>query len=176
MELTKKQKTTKYFCYCLIILLVDLLQNTHGLLPEIFGARCFLLLPVAVILAVGEDFFAGALIGLLSGLLWDLSSATHLGFNCIFLAVVCLFVSVLASNITRDTFITNMAFSLVVIILYCFIYWLCFIIIKGVDGGGLTLFSFYIPCGIYTMAASPIAWLLLRPAKLKLNHTSKQLF
>lgn len=176
MELTRKQKTTKYFCYCLIILLADLLQNTAGLFPEIFGARCFLLLPLAVILAMGEDMFAGAVIGLFAGLLWDLTGAVHLGFNCIYISVICFLASALVSYITRDTFITNILSSAVAIIFYCLLYWLFFIIIKGVDGAELTLFTFYIPCAIYTLIITPVLWFILKPIKAKLNHQPKQDF
>lgn len=176
MELSKKQKTMKYFCYCLIILLADLLQNTGGLFPQIFGARCFLLLPLAIILAMGEDIIASAFMGLFAGLLWDMSGAVHLGFNCIFIAVVCFLSSALVTYIVRDTFITNMICAALVIILYCFLYWLFFIVIKGVDGGETTLFSFYIPCAIYTLILTPVIWLIMKPVKAKLNFVKSQEF
>lgn len=176
MELTRKQKTIKYLCFCLIILLADLLQNTIGLFPQIFGARCFLLLPVAVILAMGEDILTGALLGLFAGLLWDLSAAVHLGFNCIYFAVICLLSSALVSYIARDTFITNMISSAVSIVLYCIIYWLCFIVIRGVGSGEMTLFSFYLPCAVYTAALSPVLWLMLKAVKRRLNREQKQNF
>lgn len=176
MELSKKQKTMKYFCYCLIILLADLLQNTGGLFPQVFGARCFLLLPLAIILAMGEDIIASAFMGLFAGLLWDMSGAVHLGFNCIFIAVVCFLSSALVTYIVRDTFITNMICAALVIILYCFLYWLFFIVIKGVDGGETTLFSFYIPCAIYTLILTPVIWLIMKPVKAKLNFVKSQEF
>lgn len=176
MELSKKQKTMKYFCYCLIILLADLLQNTGGLFPQIFGARCFLLLPLVIILAMGEDIIASAFMGLFAGLLWDMSGAVHLGFNCIFIAVVCFLSSALVTYIVRDTFITNMICAALVIILYCFLYWLFFIVIKGVDGGETTLFSFYIPCAIYTLILTPVIWLIMKPVKAKLNFVKSQEF
>lgn len=174
MELTGKQKTIKYFCYCLLIILADLLQNTAGLFPEIFGARCFLLLPLAVILSMGEDVTAGTLLGLFAGLLWDLTGAVHLGFNCIYIAAVCFLSSALVTYIMRDTFITNMISSGAAIVFYCLLYWLFFIIIKGVDGGELTLFSFYIPCAVYTAALTPVIWLVLRPVKRRLNREKQQ--
>lgn len=176
MELSKKQKTMKYFCYCLIILLADLLQNTGGLFPQVFGARCFLLLPLAIILAMGEDIIASAFMGLFAGLLWDMSGAVHLGFNCIFITVVCFLSSALVTYIVRDTFITNMICAALVIILYCFLYWLFFIVIKGVDGGETTLFSFYIPCAIYTLILTPVIWLIMKPVKAKLNFVKSQEF
>ncbi len=176
MELSKKQKTMKYFCYCLMILLADLLQNTGGLFPQVFGARCFLLLPLAIILSMGEDIIASAFMGLFAGLLWDMSGAVHLGFNCIFIAVVCFLSSALVTYIVRDTFITNMICAALVIILYCFLYWLFFIVIKGVDGGETTLFSFYIPCAIYTLILTPVIWLIMKPVKAKLNFVKSQEF
>lgn len=174
MELSTKQKTKKYIIYCLIIILADLLQNVSGLFPEIYGARCFLLLPIAVIFAMGEDILGGTFIGLFAGLLWDLTASVHLGFNCIFIALMCFVASALSSNITRDTFITNMISSSVTIILYCTVYWLFFIIIKGVKGGEDTILSFYIPCAIYTLVLTPILWLILNPLKQKLNLIKKQ--
>ena len=83
MDLTRKQKTIKYICCCLLILLADLLQNVSGLLPEIGGARCFLIIPAVIILSFGESEISAALLGLFAGFLWDMSSAVHMGFNCI---------------------------------------------------------------------------------------------
>jgi len=173
MELTKKQRTIKYFCYFLVIVLTDLLQNVSGLFPEIAGARCFLLLPAAIIFAMGENILAGSLIGLFAGLLWDLTGAVHMGFNCIFILLFCLIASALTTYITRDTFITNMIMTAVTIIFYCLIYWLCFIVIKGSGNETAILFRFYVPCAIYTAVLSPVLWLILNPMKRKLNHIQK---
>ncbi len=170
MELTKRQKIKKYVFYCLIITAANLFQNTAGLFPEIAGARCFFLLPASVFLSVGENEKSGAFLGLFAGLLWDLSSGVHMGFNCIFLMIICFLTSALTSYIARDTFITNILLSSFVTILYCLIYWLCFIIIKDVDGAEMTLFSFYIPCMIYTAVISLLLWLITTPIKRLLNN------
>lgn len=174
MELTQKQKINKYICYCLILTLVDLIQNVAGLSLEIFGARCFILLPVAVIFAMGEDIFAAAVIGLFAGALWDITSAVQMGFNCIYIALMCFVAAALTSSIARDTFITNMIMCITTISIYCTLYWLLFIIIKGVDGAQDTILSFYLPCGIYTTLASPIVWLILNPIKKRLNFAKKR--
>lgn len=169
MYLTTKQKTIKYVCYCLILIAADLLQNTQGLFPQIFGARCFLLLPLAITIAMGEEIIAASFLGLFAGLLWDITAPVHLGFNCIFIAVVCFLSSALATYIVRDIFVTNMICCAVVTVLYCLLYWLFFIVIRGVDGGEYTLYSFYLPCAVYTFVISPLIWLIMRPVKRKLN-------
>lgn len=169
MDLTRKQRTTKYICCCLLILLADLLQNVSGLLPEIFGARCFLIIPAVVILSLGEDELTASLLGLFAGFLWDMSSAVHMGFNCIFFAVICFISAALVNRLIRDTFITNMLLSITAIILYCLTYWLCFIVIKGVEGGEGTILSFYLPCAVYTAAITPIVFIIYKPIKKKLR-------
>ncbi len=168
--MTKKRTVLKFFIYALIILLCDLLQNTSGLFPEINGARCFLLLPVSIILSMGEDEKYGAIIGLFAGLLWDTASGVHMGFNCIYIMIMCFFSCALVTYIARNTFITNMVCALLTTGIYCIIYWLFFIIIKGVESAEMTLFTFYIPCMLYTFVMTPIIWLILRPLKNKFKE------
>ena len=161
--MSKRQQTIKYIFYCLIILICDLLQNVSGLFPEIYGA-------VSIILAMGEDERNGALLGLFAGLLWDLTSGVHMGFNCIYIMLMCFFSSALVTYIARNIFITNIVSITVTTVLYAFIYWLFFIIIKGVSGGEMTLVTFYLPCVIYTLVLTPIIYLILKPIKRKLNQ------
>lgn len=171
--MTRSQKIAKYSLYCGIILLLDLMQNINGLFPEILGARCFLLLPASIILAMGEDERTGAMLGLFAGLLWDLTSGVHMGFNCIYIMFMCFLSSALVTYIVRDTFITNMIAVVVTSAVYCLIYWLLFIIIKGIDGAEMTLLTFYIPCLIYTLAVSPILWIIFNPLKKKYQSIEK---
>lgn len=171
MELTKKQLTIKYVCYCVMIIVADLLQNVSGLFPEIAGTRCFLLIPLAVFLASGEDFLAGSLLGFFAGLLWDLTSPVHMGFNCIMIALFCFITSVLITYIARNIFVTNLIASTLSTAIYVIFYWLFFIIIKGIDGGYDTLFYFYIPSAVYTAVVSLLIWAVLKPIKKHLNKS-----
>lgn len=172
MELTKKQRYTKYICFGVMLVLAELLQNISGLLPEILSARCFIMIPALIVIVIGEEEIPAAVIGLLSGMLWDLTSGVHLGFNCIFFAVLCFGISALMNRLLRDTFITNMLMCAIGTILYCIIYWLCFIVIKGINGAQNTIFTFYLPCAVYTMAITPIVYAVIKSIKKRLQ-TSK---
>lgn len=169
MELSYRRRVVKTTVYAILIALAALIQNTSGLTAEIGGARCFLLIPVCIIIGVGEDERLAALLGLFGGLLWDLSSPVHMGFNAIFICIMCFISSSLVTYIVRDTFITSIIFSDVSIALYSILYWLFFIVIKDIRGAELSLFTFYIPSAIYTAAAAPIIRLSLKPLKKKLN-------
>lgn len=169
MDLSYKQRTLKVVIYLVLTALAALIQNTAGLTLEIGGARCFLLLPVCMILGAGEDERFAAVIALVGGMLWDLSTAVHLGFNAIYMCIMCFFGAALITYIIRNTFITNFIFSTVFIIIYCILYWLFFIIIKDVRGAELSLFTFYLPSALYTIVVTPFIYLILRPIKNKLN-------
>lgn len=170
MDLKYQNKVTKTIVYFIITAVAALIQNTAGLTIEIAGAKCFLLIPVCIILGMGEDEFFAGMLGLFSGILWDLTSAAHLGFNAIFLCIVCYLSAMAVTYIVRDTFITAAVFSVMAIFIYSLLYWLFFIIIKGVNGAELTLFSFYIPCAVYTAIITPIVWFCAKPIKKKLTN------
>lgn len=170
MESKRKHTAIRYTLFCALILFADLLQNTAGLLPEIFGARCFLIIPALIILAISEEEITACLLGLFAGALWDMLSGVHMGFNCIFFAALCFIASALVNSLLRNTFITNMLVCGVSTVLYCVTYWLCFIVIKGVQGGELTILSFYLPSAVYTMAITPIVYFIYRPIIKKLKR------
>ena len=175
MDLSYKQRTLKIAVYLLLTACAALIQNTAGLTLEIGGARCFLLLPVCMILGAGEDERFAAVTALIGGMLLDLSSAVHLGFNAIYMCIMCFFGAALITYIIRNTFITNFIFSTVFILLYCFLYWLFFIIIKDVRGAELSLFTFYLPSALYTILATPVIYFSLKPIKRALNKPIKTL-
>ncbi len=87
MDLSYRKKITKTIIYILIIAAAAIIQSTEGLAIEIGGARCFLLLPVTIILSMGEDEGFAGVLGLTGGLFWDLTSSVHLGFNAAFLCL-----------------------------------------------------------------------------------------
>ena len=173
MELSSKQKSVKTAVYMLIIAVIALIQNTAGLTVEIAGARCFLLLPVCIILGTGEDEGLAGVLGLFGGLLWDMTSAVHSGFNAIFMCVICFICAALVTFIIRNTFIANFIFSAFAVFAYAFLYWLFFIIIKGVNGAELSIIKFYFPSALYTAALFPLLWVCIYPVKKRLNTPAK---
>lgn len=173
MELSSKQKGIKTAVYLLIIALIALIQNTAGLTIEIGGARCFLLLPVCIILGMGEDEGLAGVLGLFGGLLWDMTSGVHLGFNAIFMCIVCFISAALVTYILRNTFIANLIFSVFTVFAYVILYWLFFIVIKGVNGAELSIIYFYFPSALYTAALFPLLWVCIYPVKKRLNAPAK---
>lgn len=172
MELTKKDRTIKYALYCLVIVAAALLQNTGGLFPVFGGARCFLLVPVAVLLGLNEDEGVAAALGFFAGLLWDVTAAQHKGFNCIFLMLVCYVSAATVVFIFRNTFWLNIIWCTAATLMYCLLYWLLFVVGKG-GGAGYVLGVFYFPSAVYTILASPLLFIILKPLKTRLNKVQQ---
>lgn len=173
MELTKRDKTIKYSVYAVVILTAALLQNVGGLLPQVFGARCFLLIPVAVLLSVSEEEKAAALLGLFAGVVWDAVSAQHRGYNAVFLMLVCYGASALVTFIFRNTFWFGVLCAVFAALLYVLVYWLLFVLPHAGQGAGSALGLFYLPCFVYTAVLSPLLMLLLSPLKTRLNKSEQ---
>lgn len=173
MELTKKQRTIKYVLYCAMLLVANLLQNTGGLFPSVFSAHCLLLIPLAVTLAMHEGELEAGLLGLFAGLMWDLVSADHLGFNSIFLTLCCVFAAYAAGHWIRSVYLTDLVMCILFSVLYCFLYWLLFLVIFENDKNYASLWTFYLPSAVYTavMSAAVVFFtrLIRKNALQKLN-------
>lgn len=169
MQLTQRERKIKYLIYCIVILAAALVQNVSGLWFEINSARCFFILPVVVTLGIDEDERISALLGLFAGLLWDMLSAQHMGFNIVFIMLACYVTSALVSYIFRSTYWVNVICSVAVTLLYCFVYWLLFVLLKGSDGSAIIFLQFYLPCFIYTSIMGLGICALLLPLKHRLN-------
>lgn len=170
MNLTKRERTIKYAVYCLLILGAGLLQNAGGAFLELGRAKCFFLIPVAVSLGIDEDERGSALLGFVAGLLWDMVSAQHMGFNFIFLTLVCYITSSLVSYLIRPTYWVAVLASIISSGAYVVVYWLIFVMLSGTEGAIQSLGYFYIPCFVYTSLVSFAVVGILAPIKRKLNH------
>lgn len=168
MNLTKRERTIKYVIYCLFILAAGLLQNSGASILELGRAKCFFIIPTAVALGIDEDERGSAFLGLFAGLLWDVVSAQHMGFNVIFLTLVCYVTSSLVSYLIRSTYWVTVLACVIATGLYVLTYWLIFV---AFDGGGAvkSLGYFYIPSFIYTSVVSLIIVGASRQLKKKLN-------
>ena len=169
MKLSKRDLTIKYTVYGVLIAAAALLQNVSGLWFEIGGARCFFIVPVVVLLSLGEDERNAALLGLFGGLLWDAVSAAHMGFNCIVLMFLCYFAAAFVNFVFRNIFSVAVVSATVGAFLYCVSYWLVIVLPHGGDGAVMSFLWFSLPSFVYTAVIGAVLATALSPLKAKLN-------
>ncbi len=150
-----KPKYIRFGLYVLIIGLVALVQNSPYILPDIFGARAFILLPLLVSIAMFEREIAAAVFGVLAGVLWDIGSARD-GFNSIVLLLICAVCSLLIIRLMRNNILTALVLGAGSVISYCVLYILINLVLSGAGASVIQVFTFYLPSCIYTLVFVPI--------------------
>lgn len=100
----KRHTFLRFFAYSLEIIILYVLQSTPFLLPEIFGSKPCLLLPVALSIAVFESETVAMAFGFVCGLLTDIGFSGKIGFYTVVLTLLCFAVGYCA----RNFFVTNL--------------------------------------------------------------------
>lgn len=162
--MTKKSKINiaRWFVFLLLLLLIDMLQNTSGLFPQVFGARALLLVPAVACLGMFEKETAGALFGLFAGLLWDTVSVQHSGFNSVFLMIFGCFCGLMVSHLMQNTLLSALILGAGGSVLYVLLYWLFFLALPRDADMWQVLVRFYLPSALYTILTAPFLYLILR--------------
>lgn len=148
--------------FAVIILLAHILQNTNGFFPEIFGARAFLLIPLAVCIGMFEREITGAVFGLFAGALWDSVSGLGDGWNTLFLMLTGALCGLLINVLMRNHLLTALILSAAANVIYVSLYLLFFVIARGLDSAGYLFLTFYLPSAVYSFLFTPIFYITVR--------------
>ena len=154
-----KPKYILYGIYAVILVLTAILQNSKGGMPEIFGARAFLLLPACVSIAMFEREIAAAVFGVFAGVLWDVSLGSD-GFNAFLLLLICATCSLLISHFMRNNILTALVLGAGSVAIYNVIYVIINLIADGAGISVKQLITFYLPSSVYTLIFVPIFYFL----------------
>lgn len=146
----------------LAVLIFAALQNTEGLLPCIFGARFFIVIPIVIAIAMHEGETAGLFYGLTAGAFWDVCSAGPDGFHAFFLALIGTVTGFLVRFIMRNKLITQYCICFVSVFLHAILYWAITVLIPVGDLGYGKLLGFYLPSAVITTASSFIIYYFVR--------------
>ncbi|MBR3587998.1 MAG: rod shape-determining protein MreD [Clostridia bacterium] len=155
----------KRFILGLIIVIAALLQNTPGVMPQMFSANAMLLIPVCVSIAMFENEIVSLVFGLVAGLLWDFTAPEGYFFHSIVLCIAAFFVSMLVRRRVRNTLFGSMVLTFATVFLHNTVYWILFVLIPQSQGAGGVYFRFYFPSCIYTVLVGIVIYLIIRPVE-----------
>ncbi len=146
----------KYVTYSIEILLALVIQGTPHLLPEIFGGKAILLIPLAVSIAVWEKQIPAVIFGAVCGLLIDSGYSGPIGFYAITLAAACCMISFLMENYIRTNLLTVMLAALIAIPSIIFLQFIFYYVLMEYDDTWGFFARHYISRMIYTIAVTPL--------------------
>ncbi len=156
-----KPKYVRYGIYSVIILIAFALQSTSVAFPEIFGARAFLLVCVAVSIAMHEREIPAAIFGAVCGILADTAAGLE-GFNALVLTILCAVCSILISHLMQNNIVTAFVLSAGATVVYEVLY----VIVNYCVSIGVVpwrqIFTFYLPSFVYTLIFVPVFYYIIK--------------
>lgn len=164
-----RYKVIRYFAYTIEILILYMVQETPGLLPEAFGARPVLLIPAAISIAMFESELAGIGFGLLCGLFLDIGMGSVLGFHGLLLTVACYFVGLLTADLIQTNFLTALLLAAGSVVGILFLQWVFFYLLYGYAYSGYALLTRYVPRMLYSFCIMPILYAFNRALALQIR-------
>lgn len=153
-----KYRVIRWFAYVLEIIVIFVLQETPGLLPELWGARPVAVIPAVLSIAMFESRGPAMAFGLFGGLLIDFGFGGVLGFHGLLLAAACYAVSLMAEDLFRTNLLTALLISAVVTAAAVLLEWTCFYVLRGYSEEGYALTAHYLPMFCYTAALMPVTY------------------
>ncbi|MDR0315148.1 MAG: rod shape-determining protein MreD [Oscillospiraceae bacterium] len=157
--------------FIILIMVAALLQNTPHLLPSIYGARPFLLIPVVVCISIFEKNISTAFFGLFAGVLWDTAMAVGDGFNTLVLMLISAVSGVLLYYLMRNNMVTALLLTSGSLLFYCVLHWLIFLLFRGIQGSAIMFLTFYLPSMLYSILFMPVIYFGIRAFNKKLRDT-----
>lgn len=140
----------KYFSYSLLVILLYVLQATPNLMPELFGSKPLLLLPLALAVASVENEVPSMIFGAVCGGLTDLAYGGGIGFFAIILTLLCFFEAFVFHTYFVPNIITATVYALGSTVLSTVLYFLIFKVFSGVEDWQILFVNHYISRIIYT--------------------------
>ncbi|MBQ1544159.1 MAG: rod shape-determining protein MreD [Clostridia bacterium] len=170
-HLTQDQKYTysmrAFFVF--LILVAGLLQNTPHCFPTIMGVHAYLLLPLAVCIAMFEKGLYGVILSVFAGTLWDVSTAALDGFHAVFFLLAAGLIFALMNYLMRNNLVTALLLSAGVILLYTMVHWLVFNVLRGTGDVFWRLARYDLPAAGYSFLFTPVFYPIIRSVLKKLR-------
>lgn len=148
--------------FILLTVLTAAFQHTDAAVPDFFGAKAMLLIPLCVCIAMYEKSLGGLAFGVLCGALWDSASAEGDGFFSIALAVAGFVSGAAITYLMRNNIFSALILSGASTLSVCTVYWIFFVLMKGYEGAFGVLWHFYMPSALYSAVFTFIYYYLVR--------------
>ena len=146
----------RYIVYGAEIVFAFLLQSTPHALPELFGVKAVVLVPLSLSFAVYERETAAMATGAVCGWLADGSYSGSMSFYGLVLVISGFLVSSGFRYYFRRNRLTVILLSLAAIPLILSLEFLLGYLLKGYPDGGYVFVRHYIPRMVYTLAFTPV--------------------
>ena len=159
MESRRKRSRSqrlKWGCYILLLVVCTVLQTMPGLF-QLGAAK-----PLCLAVSVCEGEFAGALFGMVCGLLWDYTAGRTVGMLALEMMLLCFAVGVLVQLYLQSAPGNFAVISAAAALLVLSCDWLFFYRMPGYSGSAQCYLWFVLPSAALTIPASLVEFAIVR--------------
>ena len=153
MESRRKRSRSqilKWCCYVLGLFVCAALQTTPGLF-QLGQAKPLLLLPLCLAVSVCEGEFAGALFGMVCGLLWDYTAGRTVGMLALEMLLLCFAVSAVVQLYFKNSAANFALIASAAALLVLTLDWLFFYYMPGYSGAASRWLWFVLPTAVLSV-------------------------
>ena len=143
-RMRSRSQILKWCCYVLGLFVCAALQTTPGLF-QLGQAKPLLLLPLCLAVSVCEGEFAGALFGMVCGLLWDYTAGRTVGMLALELLLLCFAVSAVVQLYFKNSAANFALIASAAALLVLTLDWLFFYYMPGYSGAASRWLWFVLP-------------------------------
>lgn len=158
---TTRYKVAKYLLFCVLAVLLFVLQVTPGLFA-IRGVRPMPLIGFAVAIAFYEGELVGGIFGAVCGFLCDFYGYDFKGYYALMLFLCCVAVGVLARTYVTTSLLNSVIASFASILLIQTVSWFFQLVFWNYAGAGVFYLSHVLPLSLYTAVFSALMFWLVR--------------
>ena len=153
-----RKKWIRYVLYAVEILLLFLLQDTPGLLPQIMGVKPLPVLSAALTIAMVEACTPAMAFGMYAGFLADIGSGAVFGYHALTFGVLCFLLSGLCGTRIQIQLFTSVLMGLWSCAVAVLLDWLVLYVAAGYSLTLYALVTKYLPIYFYTLLTIPVCY------------------
>ena len=157
-----KRNLVKCIMYFLEAVFAFALQATPYLMPELFGEKAVLLLPLALSVAFFEEESIAVIMGAFCGVLADFAFDGSIGLFAVSLTILCYVISLLSRRYIKISFLSAVLAGCFLTVLIMLIHFVLYFAFSGYNYIMQFFFMHYITRILYTLAFVPFFLIISR--------------
>lgn len=170
MQSTKFSSFLKYLAYVIEILVIHIISITPNVLPEIYGGKPTFLIVIALTISVFEREISAMIIGLICGLLIDISFSTGVGTFTISLTIICFILGYVANNLIVANIWNTLLGSLIIVIILFSLHFVFTYLLKDYGEAKEYFINHYIARIVLTFIFTPVFYFLNKFIHARLSN------
>ena len=165
-----KYKIFRYFAYTLEVMVFFIIERTPRLIPEFFGEKAIIIVPILFIIALFEGEKAGLGFGLFIGLLIEANVSYNFGFFMILLGILGYIVGLISKDVINVNFPTAMMVSSIGLFVFFIFSFLYYSSLESFHNAFYIFWRHYLLKIALSNLTLPLVYYLNRPLAVNLNE------